>query len=303
VPSAAARYLSPLRYPGGKGRLAPFVGALLQSQSGRPTRYVEPFAGGAGVGLRLLFDEYVEEVVLNDLNRGIAAFWKLVFEEADALIDRLRSTEATVDEWHRQRELYLRADSSPLELGFATFYLNRTNRSGILDARPIGGLDQTGRWPIDARYDQVQLANRIRLLARYSSRVVVCQDDGVDLVDRYLRDANAFIYADPPYLVEGDDLYLHAMRWEDHKRLAKLLKARSKGWFLTYDADPRITEVLYPDMRCAQFQTSHTAARQHVGHEYAIFASELHVPSLDLLGSGTATWVAHPEQGQTAPKG
>ena len=291
MPSEAARYLSPLRYPGGKGRLARFVGDLMACQPGRPTRYAEPFAGGAGVGLRLLFDEYVDEIVLNDLNPGIAAFWRCLFNEPDALLERLAACEPNVEQWREQHAIYKAAAADDADLGFATFFLNRTNRSGILNARPIGGLEQTGKWKISARFDKGVLAARIRRLATYASRVTVCEEDGVAFLERHLGHNDLFVYADPPYLVNGDDLYMDTFTWADHQRLAELLCAQDSGWFLTYDADPRIVDELYVGLRCALFSTSHTAAVQHVGTEYAVFAPELVVPSLDWLGTRSAEFV------------
>lgn len=284
-------YLSPLRYPGGKGRLANFVAAVLAAQPRRHEQYVEPFAGGAGVALRMLVDEHVDEIVLNDLNPGIAAFWRSVFWNTSELLELIDGCRLTVKEWQRQREIYTSPDADELQRGFATFYLNRTNRSGILDARPIGGLKQTGAWKIDARFDKARLSARVATLARYESRVNVCEEDGIALIDRFARDGRSFIYADPPYLAQGDDLYLDTLQWHDHQRLAKLLRG-SEGWMLTYDADPRVTRELYAGLRCAQFQTSHTAAVQHVGSEYAVFASTLQVPSLEGLGSGEAAFIA-----------
>jgi DNA adenine methylase len=291
LPSEAARYLSPLRYPGGKGRLAKFVGELMARQPHKPTRYVEPFAGGAGVGLRLLFDEYADEIILNDLNPGIAAFWRALFNEPEVLLERLAASRPTIDEWHRQSAIYAEKPPDAADLGFATFFLNRTNRSGILNARPIGGLEQTGKWTIAARFDKDALAQRIRRLANYASRVTICEEDGVTLLERHLGDDELFAYADPPYLVQGDDLYLDTFSWSDHQRLAELLRGHHDGWFLTYDDDPRIPGDLYRGMRCAQFSTSHTAAVQHVGCEYAVFAHDLQVDSLASLGSDPAEWV------------
>ena len=287
MPRVPARYLSPLRYPGGKGRLAKFVRALLQSQAPRPTRYVEPFAGGAGVGLRLLVDELVDEIVLNDLNPGIAAFWRAVFERPDELLTRLNACSVTVEEWHSQRATYLAEPDDDVDLGFAFFFLNRTNRSGIPDARPIGGYEQAGSWKIDARFDKAGLANRIQALSSYATRVTVCQTDGIGLIERYLDDPAAIIYADPPYLDKGDGLYLDTLGWDDHLRLAGLLKAGGR-WLITYDADPRVTENLYAGLRCAEFTLSHSAAVQHVGREYAVFAPSLSIPSLEGLGDMAA---------------
>jgi DNA adenine methylase len=288
VPS---RYLSPLRYPGGKGRLSRFVADLLRWQSPRPRRYVEPFAGGAGVALRLLVDEHVDEIVINDLNPGIAAFWRLLFYGTDALLGRLESCSVDIEEWHRQRQIYLAEPDDDAELGFALFFLNRTNRSGILDGRPIGGYQQSGDWKIDARFDKNGLRRRIKALSAYGTRVSVRELDGIELIAEYLSDPDAFIYADPPYLGKGDDLYLDTLSWPDHVRLAELLVGGGR-WLLTYDADSRVTEDLYVGLRCAEFTMSHSAAVQHVGHEYAVFAPVVAVGDLAELGSSDAQFLA-----------
>ncbi len=281
MPSTTTLYLSPLRYPGGKARLAAFVGELMAAQRPRPSRYVEPFAGGAGVALRLLFDERVDEIVINDLNAGVAAFWRALYDSNDQFADMVRECRPTIEQWHEQRAVYEAGAGDDLTLGFATFFLNRANRSGILGARPIGGLNQSGRWKIDARYDADKLADRVELLGRYASRVAVCEEDGVDLVSRTVGQPGTFVYADPPYLVQGDELYLNTFQHEHHERLAQTLGGRP-GWLVTYDADPRVPE-LYDGLRCAEFSIKHTAAKQHVGREYAVFADGLRVPSIAAL--------------------
>lgn len=281
MPNAATLYLSPLRYPGGKARIAPFVGALLADQRPRPLRYVEPFAGGAGVALRLLFDERVDDIVINDVNPGVAAFWRALYDSTQNLIEMVHACQLTIDEWHKQHAIYQAADSDDLTLGFATFFLNRTNRSGILGARPIGGLEQSGAWSLDARYNRSKLADRIQLLGRYASRVEICEQDGVDLVESAAQEPRTFIYADPPYMVQGDDLYLDTFHSDHHNRLATALR-EATGWLLTYDADPRVL-ALYNGHRCAAFSIKHTAARQHIGREYAVFANDLDIRSIDGL--------------------
>lgn len=287
--SVATLFLSPLRYPGGKGRIAPFVAQLLEAQPRRPSIYVEPFAGGAGVALRLLHDEYVDEVVLNDLDAGIAAFWRSVFDQPIELIELLRSCSPSLDEWHRQRTLYVEKAAGDLELGFATLFLNRTNRSGILTARPIGGLEQTGKWSLAARWNPEQLEDRIRRSARYSTRVTICEDDGIAVTTRYLRDSETFVYADPPYIARADGLYLDTLGPDDHQRLAATLRGADR-WLLTYDTHPEVLH-LYQGLRFAVFGIKHTAAIQHIGSEYAVFPDSLVVPSLDRLGRGDARFL------------
>lgn len=280
--------------------MAPFVAQLLEAQPRRSSIYVEPFAGGAGVALRLLHDEYVDEVVLNDLDAGIAAFWRSVFDQSTELIELVSSCSPSLDEWHRQRRVYVQKAASDLELGFATLFLNRTNRSGILTARPIGGLEQTGRWSLGARWKPAQLVDRIRRVARYSTRVTICEDDGIAVTTRYLRDSETFVYADPPYIAKADGLYLDTLGREDHQRLAATLRGADR-WLLTYDTDPVVRE-LYRGLRCAVFSIKHTAAIQHIGTEYAVFPDSLVVPSLERLGRGNARFLA-PDVGsiQTSP--
>lgn len=276
------RYLSPLRYPGGKASLAPLLGALIKAQSTRPATYVEPFAGGAGAALRLLTDEYIENIELNDLDRGIAAFWRSVFFHTDELADRVSKTKVTIGEWKRQRRAFVDRASSTVDLGFATFYLNRTNRSGILDARPIGGLDQTGKWLLDARFNRNELATRISFLGRYRNRVTIHRRDGIAFLAAHMtrHSADSFYYVDPPYLNHGADLYLDTMTWRDHRNLARLLTSSRARWVVTYDCDKRVTTELFPRNSYLRFPIAHTAAHQHVGTEYAVFSQALPLAGL-----------------------
>jgi DNA adenine methylase len=289
------RFLSPLRYPGGKGRLAPYIQRLLAAQSRRPRSYAEPFAGGAGAALRLLVDEHVRSIHINDLDPGVAAFWRCVFADTDEFARRIEDHLVTLDSWHQAKATYDNpTDVADMELGFATFLLNRCNRSGILSARPIGGLQQAGAWKIDARFNRTELAERVRFLGSYRNRVIVTQSDArVFIRDLDGMGADVLVYVDPPYLVQGNDLYLDTLTLGDHAELAKLLRESRFPWLLTYDADERVTEVLYAGLRAAEFRIAHTAQRQHVGSEYVVFGSRLNVPGLDVLGATHARWIAN----------
>lgn len=286
------RWLSPLRYPGGKGLLGDFVGSLIADCHPRPTCYVEPFAGGAGVGLRLLYDEHVESIVLNDLDPGIAAFWRIVFDRPDDLIAKIESATVDIDAWRHHHRIYVSGSNDDLELAFATFFLNRTNRSGILGARPIGGMEQIGKWKIDARFNREDLCERISVIGGYRNRVDIEEQHAIALLQS-LKDrwAELFVYADPPYLDKGGDLYLDAMDWTDHQNLAGLLRDIGGLWMVTYNNDARIPEQLYPDVRCAEFGIAHTAGKQHMGSELAIFSDALSVDEMVGVGRGEARWL------------
>ena len=290
------RYLSPLRYPGGKARLAPFFTRLIRAQVPAPSHYAEPYAGGAGAGLRLLTDSAVDHIHLNDINAGIAAFWRTITttDGAKALCELINDTPVTIDQWHHQRSIYQDGQTDDLTLGFATFYLNRTNRSGILDARPIGGLDQTGKWKIDARYNKPALIERVKHVATLGHRIHVTQLDGLDfLTTMEIYATDVLVYADPPYVEQGGSLYLNAFNANDHQALADKLLTATYPWLLTYDDQEIIWADLYSSERCARFNIVHTAAIQHVGKETIVYGPALTVPTgLEITPGVHATWIA-----------
>lgn len=288
-----SRFLSPLRYPGGKARVAPYLAALIRLQAVRPKTYVEPFAGGAGAALRLLADEVVSTIRINDLSPGIAAFWRSVFFNTEKLATKVEAAHVDLEHWHAARSVFENPTGhDDLELGFATFFLNRSNRSGILKARPIGGLEQTGAWKIDARFNRQDLAARIRHIGHYRRRVTVTQLDARELL-RQLEPLgmDAFVYVDPPYIAQGEGLYLDSLSFKDHEELAEQLRASQLHWLLTYDVSEKITKDLYADMRTAQFNIAHTVQRQHVGSELAVFSDTLEVGSIELIAGANAYWV------------
>lgn len=269
------RYYSPLRYPGGKTILFPFFVRKIEESGLRDVTYVEAFAGGAGAALALLFNEVVDHIVINDLDKAIYSFWRSAVFESDRFIEKIERTRVTVKEWRKQKAIYENKGAKRFERGFATFFLNRTNRSGILNGGPIGGLDQTGKWKIDARYNKKALIQRIRDIAEYQSRITVTNEDGVDLVSRYLRKKNVFVYLDPPYYDKAADLYLNIFQEKDHARLAKKLNAHPNAtWLLTYDNKPEIRQ-LYTDRTVVDFSLNYNAYEQRRGQELMILSDRL----------------------------
>ena len=268
--------ISPLRYPGGKSALYSRLRKMIRDSRLTGCTYVEPYAGGAGAGLSLLVTGQVEHVVINDLDPAIHAFWETIVHEPEFLIDRIQNVNLNVSEWHYQREIYLSANTEDLAaLGFATFYLNRTNRSGILGARPIGRLDQTGNYKIDARFNRAALIERIRILSLYSDNITAMSRDGADVITEYSRNSNTFIYADPPYFEKAGSLYLNAFTIEDHESLAQVLNdVPDSHWLLTYDNVPQVCE-LYPLRRRRTFELSYSANRVTKATEIAVLSDSL----------------------------
>ncbi|MEV1146601.1 DNA adenine methylase [Micromonospora sp. NPDC049799] len=286
------RYISPLRYPGGKGKLGPYFARVLASQTLPITAYAEPYAGGAGAGLYLLAEGHIDHLLINDLNPGIAAFWRSLLQETNEFVDKLQLEVVSLDSWHRHRETYLNpTGKSDLDLGFATFFLNRCNRSGILTARPIGGLDQSGRWKIDARFNKEELAARIRHLQTLAKRISVSEKPALDFVTSVSRRSKpVLLYVDPPYLVKGEELYMSSHSWEDHEKLAAVLAKSRHPWILTYDVDERV-RGLYPSNRCLRYSISHTAQAQKVGREFMLFSRGLRINDLSVASNRKGAWV------------
>lgn len=268
--------ISPLRYPGGKSGLYTRLRALIRTAGLAGCTYVEPYAGGAGAGLGLLVTGQVSRVVVNDLDRAVHAFWKTVAEDPDHLIERIRTVPLNVTEWRKQHEIYQGADAEDIRaLAFATFYLNRTNRSGVLNGGPIGGLDQTGNYKIDARFNRGDLMERLRILSLYSKSIVTSQDDGIDAICKYAPQDNTFIYADPPYFEKAGSLYLNAFTAEDHETLARVLNGfADRFWLLTYDRVSQVDE-LYPDRRRRSYELNYSAHRVMKATEVAILSDAL----------------------------
>jgi DNA adenine methylase len=215
--------ISPLRYPGGKGSLYSRLKSFVRANDLTQGTYVEPYAGGAGAALALLVTGQVQRVVINDLDPAVFAFWSAVVAEPTRFGERITKATLTVQEWSRQKQVYLDNSADPFELGFATFYLNRTNRSGVLNGGPIGGMDQTGNYKIDARFNKDAPAERIRVIGLHSRKISVSNIDGMKVVRKYARRHNSFIYTDPPYFDKAGSLYLNSFDDNDHTKLAECL--------------------------------------------------------------------------------
>lgn len=270
--------ISPLRYPGGKGSLYSTLKSFVRANDLTRGTYVEPYAGGAGAALALLVTDQVQRIVINDLDPAIFAFWSAVVAEPARFSERITKSALTVKEWSRQKEVYLSGSADLFELGFATFYLNRTNRSGVLNGGPIGGMDQTGNYKIDARFNKEDLTERIRVIGLHSRRISVTNTDGIKVIRKYARRSNAFIYADPPYFNKAGSLYLNSFSGNDHTMLAECLNGYSDTkWVLTYDNVPQV-QALYSDRRSTPFSLNYSAHRVVKAQEIMVFSDGLTVP-------------------------
>lgn len=279
------KYLSPLRYPGGKRVLTPFVSNILITNGLSDGIYGEAYCGGAGIALELLTKELVRTININDIDYRIFAFWESIIKDTEQFLKLLNKKSINVREWKRQKAILDNPhDYNLLEIGFATFYINRCNRSGILNGGPIGGYEQHGKWGIDARFSKKELAERIEFIALYSDRIKVWNLDAIDfLKDVVIEEAKSknpfFVYLDPPYYSMGDSLYLNFYKKEDHAELAKFLQnIDNLHWVLTYDDVPEIRK-LYRNLTIIESEVLYSAQTHKTGRELVILSPNLEVAS------------------------
>jgi DNA adenine methylase len=278
------RFDTPLRYPGGKGKLTDFIKLVFRENDLLDGHYVEPYAGGAGVAITLLLLDYAQVIHLNDLNRPVHAFWHAVLKHNDELCARIHDAQVTMEEWHRQKAVQRNPQNhSVLDLGFSTFFLNRTNRSGIILGGVVGGKNQDGPWKLDARFNKADLLKRIEKIGRYASRIRLYNQDAERFIETVLPTLpeKTLVYLDPPYYVKGSGLYEDHYRHEDHARVARLvMSAIRHPWIVSYDNDPEI-RPLYPGKRSIVYDISYSAAERYAGDEIMFFSDRLAIPDVE----------------------
>ncbi len=238
------KFYSPLRYPGGKTKLAPFIKAIFNENDLIGCHYIEPYAGGAGVALSLLLDGYADRITINDYDRSIYAFWHSVVNDSKKFCKKINNTDIDIDTWKQQKEIQNnKADADLFTLGFSTFYLNRTNISGVIKGGPIGGYHQSGKYKINARFNKTALIKKIHAIAKHKKKIKVTNKDALDIIGT--APEKSFVYFDPPYVKKANWLYMNFYNTEDHKKIAEQIMKNASHfhWLLSYDRNDLITEL------------------------------------------------------------
>ncbi len=266
---------TPLRYPGGKSKFSPYIKDIIERNS-LYGHYVEPYAGGAGVALDLLFNNFCTDIHINDLDLAIYNFWKSITEDTDEFIKLIIDTPVTIDEWHKQKLKIKESSISPLEQGFATFFLNRTNRSGILKAGVIGGLNQSGTYKLDCRFNKVNLIKRIEKIGSMAKKIHVYNRDTADWLHEIdsIIPHNSLIYLDPPYYIKGQGLYRNFYKHDDHVNICNILSQIKTPWIVSYDDNTQIREI-YKHYRQTQYSLNYSANKKTKGNEVIIYSHKI----------------------------
>ena len=277
------KFYSPLRYPGGKNKLAKFI-ALIFEKNNINGHYVEPYAGGASVALHLLINECVKEVTINDLDRAIYAFWYSVLNDTETFCNKIKTTKITIKNWKKFKEIHKNKDKESLfNLGFATFFLNRTNHSGVIDGGVIGGTDQKGNYKIDCRFNKVELIERIKLIAKHKNSINLYNLDALKLIEKIQKNRgnkNTIFYFDPPYYLKGPSLYMSHYKHNDHKEVSeKIQEIRNIKWIVSYDNTAEIKK-LYLNSNKKEYSFFHTAYEIRKGREVLFSSDGLIMPRI-----------------------
>lgn len=269
--------LTPLRYPGGKARFAPFIKSIYDNYSLHGNRYAEPYAGGAGVALDLLLSGFCEEIHINDFDPAIYSFWQALITDSDNFLKLVTDTEISIDEWYKQKAILSNPNSySLLEVGFSAFFLNRTNRSGILKAGVIGGKKQNSNYKLDARFNKKALLNRMLSIIEKKDFIYVYNLDALNFLDRINSKFSQqdLLYLDPPYYVKGQGLYRNFYTHNDHINVRLKLNDLIANWLVSYDNCPEIKSI-YHDLPSKEYSLGYSANKIKKGKEIVFFSDRI----------------------------
>lgn len=278
---------SPLRYPGGKTQLSEFLRNLLEINNMNNVIYCEPFSGGFGAGLELLFSNSVDSIIINDLDIGIYSIWYAILNECERFIGAISDIPITLEEWHNQKRIYLdliKDKDYSLELAIATFFLNRTNVSGIVSGGPIGGQKQTSQYLIDCRFNKTSLIQKIININNQRDRITLHNLEANQLIQNVLLNINSnnlFVFFDPPYYKQGKNLYTNFFDHENHVELQKCIELMDDfKWITTYDYEKNIKDI-YSNYTALEYKIRYSANRVRKETEYLFHSPITKVESFD----------------------
>ncbi len=279
-------FYSPLRYPGGKNKLSKFISKVCIDNDIKG-HYVEPYAGGASVALYLLLEDKVDKITINDFDRSIYAFWHSVLRNTKKLCDLIENTEINIENWQKAKNIQKnKSKENLLDLGFSTFFLNRTNFSGIINAGVIGGPGQNGKYKIDCRFNKKELIKRIKLIAKHKKQIKLYNLDALKLIKKIEKESDnnqTIFYFDPPYYLKASSLYMNYYKNNQHKEVAEAIKnIRNINWIISYDNTLEIEKIYnwISSKFIKKYSFNHSAYRAKEGNEILFFSNSL--KNLDL---------------------
>ena len=273
--------ISPLRYPGGKAKFYNNIIKIFNDNNIKKPVYCEAFAGGAGLALLLLKNNIVDKLILNDIDKSIYCFWKSILDFNKEFCEMINSVNIDLVEREIQKKIQKDKDildltkkSDILKLGFSTFFLNRVNRSGIIRAGVIGGIEQNGNYKMDCRFNKKNLIERIKEINKYKKKIEFYNLDVIDFLKKIENKKKIFIFFDPPYFQKGKDLYTNFYMIEDHINLAKHISNLKQDWITTYDNTEEIKKI-YSEFQIKEFDILYSLEKKRKAKEILICKKNL----------------------------
>jgi DNA adenine methylase len=280
-------HYSPLRYPGGKSKLAPFLAESLRLNRLGQGVYAEAFIGGGGAALRLLIQKHVAEIAINDLDPLIHAFWATMLQAPEELVRNIKATRLTVRTWKRHKNVARRNARKLVDpiyaVGWSAFFLNRCNRSGVFNAGPIGGMDQKGNYKIDARFNRPNLVERIERVAEHASRIRLYRLPALKFLqliqdEKGFSRADTLTYLDPPYYLKGPSLYSFYFSSRQHAALSDFLNRKARfRWITSYDDQDEI-RALFARQAWNVHNMAYQVHSRRIGRELVIASANCRIP-------------------------
>jgi DNA adenine methylase len=275
--------VTPLRYPGGKTWLLPYINDFLKFHKIQLGTIIEPFAGSASVSVGLLKSGIADNAVLCENDPMIISFWKSALYSSEEFVELIKNTDISMDTWYEFKK-YLANDAptkySDLEIGFAFLFYNRTNYSGIITAGPIGGRRQLSKYSIKCRFNPERIIKKVSQLSALNERIEIIHGDGNEYLRKFTgnQEENIFIYVDPPYYDAGKVLYRKFFAIDDHMELEGILTHINSPWLASYD-DVNFIRNLYKSSKSQYVYTDYQAGNLKRGSR-ELLLSNLKIPPI-----------------------
>lgn len=267
---------NPLRYPGAKATLIPYITDVIKDNYLEGCTFIEPYAGSAIASLELVSQGIASNAIIVELDPLIYSFWQSVFNHKNELLEKIYNTEISLENWIKFSEFKntcIASNSKIVDVGFAGLFLNRTSFSGILKAGPLGGFNQESEYKIDCRFNKERLIKQIELISNMKNEICVINDDAIKFLSekkKYINSIDAFTYIDPPYFIKGPKLYRYFYKLDDHKNLARFLCQFKSPWLVSYDNTIEIKKMYSKAIGVREIYFDYSAGGTKVGKELLI---------------------------------
>lgn len=235
----------------------------------------------------------MKSVIINDYDIAIYSIWYAILNDTERFINDIINAKINIQEWEIQKNIYNKSLEEKIysyDLAFATYFLNRTNRSGIITGGPIGGKNQNGKYKFDCRSNKSDLIRKIVRISDYKNKIQLYNMEANDFIDKIILRHNPneiFTFFDPPYYEQGKNLYTNFFKYEDHLNLQEKINNLSDYyWILTYDNKDEILSI-YEDYSKYLYSINYSASNVRKAKEILIPSIKVKLDSLDSINIET----------------